>query len=196
MARWYQTTHGTCRLNMKSKSTELEQRYLILLKQDATSLVNRVSERRDVYMETFSLKRDRTVFMWIFRSRYDKSTMFDLSHYPIEIIELAESFYSEADELYWYLMNTQDMPNTIENEVIRLIHHLKTKHSTLCSYIDAQLAGEDLSDIVESDKPFYLEGEKQAVESREVSPDELLNFEIDTNYLEELSQEAEEDNDV
>lgn len=195
MARRSSSKARISRLRMKSKSTELEQRYLILLKQDATSLIKRVDERRDVYMETFSLKRDRSVFMWIFKSRYSKSTMFDLSHYPIEIIELADDFYAEADELYWYLMNTQDMPNTIENEVIRLIHHLKNKHNTLCAYIDAQLAGEDLSQITDTDKSFYLEGEEQMVESGEVTPDELMSFEVDTSYLEELGQ-AEEDNDV
>ena len=141
MARWYQAQTLSCELIMKSKHSDLTQRYMILLKIDSKNLSDRVKTRHSEYIEAFTLKRDRSIFKEVFFSRYGKATIFDLSHLPVEVIEVANDFYQEADKLYWYLLNTQDMPNTIEDEVIRYAHSLEMKFNTLELFIDAELSG-------------------------------------------------------
>ena len=63
-----------------------------------------------------------------------------------EIIELANDFYTQVDNLRWYLMHTQDMPNTIEEEIQRQTVSLKKKQDNLLLYINVELAGEDMSE--------------------------------------------------
>ena len=129
---------------MKSKHSDLSQRYMLLLKVDAINLSHRIQSRKHEYLEMFSLKRDRSVFKEIFFSRYTKATMFDLSHFPIELIEVIDDFYQGVDDLYWYLLNTQDMPNTIEDEITRYCFILEKKVGTLEIYIDAELTGKPM----------------------------------------------------
>lgn len=185
---------------MKSSLDEQSQKYLILVKLDATSLLDRIKNRKNIYLETFSLKRDRRIFDIIFKNRYQKTTMFDLSHIPVEIIELSEDFYSSADELYWYLMNTQDMPNTIEDELIRHIHKLSVKYDVLCSYINAELSGTPLDEVEDTREifdntseftNFLTEGEKEAITHGEFTANDTLKMdfddEIDSALLEENS---------
>ena len=119
---------------------------MVLIKIDATNLFERISSRKKDYMETFSLKRDRDVFKEIFKCRYTRSTFFDLSHLPTEIIEVANDFYDQVDKLYWYLMHTQDMPNTIEDEIMRYLHFIERKFEALLLYVDAELSGTNLED--------------------------------------------------
>lgn len=127
---------------MKSKHSELTQRHLVLFKLDAKNLFDRVYRRRKEYIEDFSLKRDRSVFNGIFNHRYSDATIFDLSHCPIEVIELLDLYYTYVDELHWYLMHTQDMPNTIEDEVQRRCKKLAQYYEQLSLYIDAELSGD------------------------------------------------------
>lgn len=126
---------------MKSAHSEQTQRYLTLIKLDATNLFKRIKDRQDEFIEEFSLKRDREIFKEIFFNRYKKTTFYDLSFIPVEIIEVANDFYLEMDKLYWYLIHTQDMPTTIEDEVIRYLHQIQRKFSTLEDYINAELSG-------------------------------------------------------
>lgn len=159
---------------MKSTRDELSIRYMALIKIDASNLINRIKQRQHEYIEAFSLKRDRDIFKDIFRCRYQQTTMFDLAHLPSEIIEVANDFYTSADELLWYLMNTQDMPNTIEDEISRFIHQLTIKYESLCLYIDAELGGTSLQEVMEEEEiphdtseanHFLAEGEVQAIEN-------------------------------
>lgn len=129
---------------MKSNHSELSQRYMILIKIDAYNLSTRIRERHDEYINSFSIKRDRAIFKEVFFSRYHKATVFDLSHLPIEVIEVVDDFYQTIDGLYWYLMHTQDMPNTVEDEVYRYAHILSGKYENLRLYIDAELTGKPL----------------------------------------------------
>ena len=129
---------------MKCKHSELTQRYLVLVKIDAENLYRRIANRRHEYVEIFSLKRNRSVFKDIFDNRYSKSLLSDLSNLPIEIIELANEFYLEADNLYWYLKHTQDMPNTIEDEITRHVAKVGNRFENLKLYIDAELAGKEV----------------------------------------------------
>lgn len=128
---------------MKKEGHEQKEKYLILLKIDAVNLFNRITERRDEYMDDFSLKRDRAIFREVFYSRYSLMTMSELAHLSSEIIELANSFYLSVDELLWYLSHTQNMPNTIEDEILRSCSHLQKVLSNLTLYIDAELSGSE-----------------------------------------------------
>ena len=134
---------------MKSTQPEMTQRYLVLIKIDATNLFNRIKERQNDYIEAFSLKRDRTIFKEIFHCRYQKTTNYDLAHLPMEVIEVTDEFFTAAEELYWYLMNTQDMPTTIEDEIIRKLHFLEKKFELLKLYIDAELGGTSHPEVVD-----------------------------------------------
>ena len=112
--------------------------------------MNRIVERQSEYLNDFSLKRDREIFKDVFTNRYSMTTMSDLAHIPLEIIELANDFYQHVDELKWYLMHTQDMPNTIEEEIQRKTAVLKKKHENLLIYINVELSGEDVPMELES----------------------------------------------
>ena len=157
---------------MKTNHSDLDQRYLLLFKLDAKNLFDRVYNRKNEYIEVFSLKRNRSVFRDIFSTRYEKASISDLSHCPLEVIETLDQFYNYADEIYWYLKHTQDMPNTIEDEVIRRLNTLKIYYETLSLYVDAVLSGdseepleidafEELSPVDSHDDSFVMEGEKQ-----------------------------------
>lgn len=157
---------------MKSKRTDLELRYLLLFKLDARNLYNRVVKRRHEYVEIFSLKRNRAVFKEIFENRYIKSSISDLSHCSIEVIESLDSFYTAVDEIYWYLKTTQDMPNTIEDEVNRRINALSRQYDMLSLYIDAELTGSEQKEVEDFDEispasddihndSFVMDGEVQ-----------------------------------
>ncbi len=131
---------------MKTSIPEMTQRFLTLLKVDSFNLMNRIIERQEEYLNDFSLKRDRAIFAEIFYNRYVTTSMNDLAQLPIEIIELANDFYTQVDNLRWYLMHTQDMPNTIEEEIQRQTASLKKKQDNLLLYINVELAGEDMSE--------------------------------------------------
>lgn len=137
---------------MKSKMPELTQRYLVLIKLDARNLFNRIHLRHDQYLEVFSSKRDRRIFKEIFENRYSKCLFSDLSHLPVEIIEIANEFYQASEDLYWYLKYTQDMPNTIEDEIIRKTHFIGKRLEILNLYIDAELSGSSMQDIQDPKK--------------------------------------------
>ena len=66
--------------------------------------------------------------------------MFDLSHLPVEVIELSHDFYKVIDDIYWYIMHTQDMPNTIQDTLVKRLGPLKKKYQNLIFYIDASLS--------------------------------------------------------
>lgn len=125
---------------MKSLKDELTQRYLLLLKLDAKNLLNRVKERRKEFVEVFAMRRTREHFTWLFSNRYEKTTIRDLAHCSTETIQALDQFYTLIDEMKWYLYHTEDMPNTVEDNVYRLSKKLEKLHSTLSLYLDAELS--------------------------------------------------------
>lgn len=137
---------------MKSKQEELNQRYLLLFKIDAKNLFERIKFRRKEYVEVFALKRTRRHFKEVFFSRYNSATIFDLSHCPFEVIEALNSFHQQVSELFWYLSHTEDMPNTIQDEILRKCNRLERSYETLSLYIDAELSGENASSV---EQDFY-----------------------------------------
>lgn len=162
---------------MKNKHPEIHQRYMLLFKIDAKNLFDRVKKRQHEYIEIFSLKRSRAVFKDIFENRYSKASAFDLSHCAQEVIEAMDQFYTYADDLYWYLKHTQDMPNTIEDEVSRRVARLGRLFDQLSLYIDAELTGgnpapeindfeEIPSDDIHNDS-FTMDGEEKELQASE-----------------------------
>lgn len=179
---------------MKSKHPELHQRYLLLFKLDARNLASRIRTRQKDYIEIFSLKRSRSVFKDIFENRYSKASAFDLSHCTQEIIISLDQFYTRVDKLFWYLKYTQDMPNTIEDEVGRQLVKIDQFYDQLELYVDAELSGEDLavfdeaSDIPADDgfnSEFTLSGEVIEMESED-------DF-IQSEYFPDPDELSEED---
>lgn len=169
---------------MKTKNDELSQRYLVLIKIDATNLFNRIKDRQHDYLEAFSLKRNREIFASVFKCRYHHANFFDLSHLPVEIIEVCNDFYTSVDELFWYLMNTQDMPNTIEDEIIRFVHLIERKYESLCLYVDAELSGnkehlyqsfEEIPAETPDSEYFSTEGERLDQDVNPSNYDEVIS---------------------
>ena len=131
---------------MKVSHEEKTQRLLAIYKLDAKNLMKRMVERREEYIDEFSLKRDRSIFKEIFYSRYWESSAHDLSYCPEEVIISMDAFYESCDDLYWYLKHTQDMPNTIDEEVTRRLNLIKRNYQTLDLYINAMASGQSLDD--------------------------------------------------
>lgn len=140
---------------MSDNKKEIPLRFLVLLRNDARNLFSRINERHSEFIDVFSLKRDRTVFKEIFRNRYGTMTMGELANFSIEIIELADKYYQDVDELFWYLERTQDMPNTIEDEIIRSCARLEKQLNNLLLYIDAEMGG-NVPVVEDNESPDFI----------------------------------------
>lgn len=124
---------------MKSKNEELPVRILMLLKLDAKNLFHRIKFRRVEYIDLFAAKRIREHFRDIFFNRYESTTIKELINCSVETITALDQFYSEAEELHWYLKHTEDMPITIDDNLTRAIKKIENYLDTLNLYLDADL---------------------------------------------------------
>lgn len=172
---------------MKSKQDEISQRYLLLFKIDAKNLFERIKFRKKEYVEVFALKRTRRHFKEIFFNRYSKATVHDLTHCPVEVIESLNSFHQQVDDLFWYLSHTEDMPNTIEDEIQRKCNRLERAYETLSLYIDAELSGENASSV---EQDFYDEREAE-----DLIPVEEHPIFAEEEFEEEIQIEDNENNE-
>lgn len=145
------------------KQDESTQRILLLLKIDANNLFKRIKTRKSEYLEIFALRRTRAHFPMIFRNRYESITITELSYCGPELIVLLDEFYSHAEEMSWYLFETQDMPNTVENFILRKITRMEKLLGTLNMFLDAEMRGEASAVVPETDyidqpeDPFFEE---------------------------------------
>lgn len=173
---------------MKSIHPELTQRFLFLIKIDSTNLMNRIEDRKQDYLNEFSLKRDREVFKENFQHRYAGTSMQDLAQLPLEIIELANDFYTHVDELLWYLLHTQDMPNTIEEEILRKTSSLQKKYQNLILYIDVELKGEggEIPDA-ETEELVHEDEDTKEFQLNELTKESTDSFKIEEYDLEDDS---------
>lgn len=158
---------------MKSKNTEATQRVLVLLKIDSNNLFKRIKERKSEYLEIFALRRTREHFPVIFKNRYDTTTIMDLTHCSVDLITTLDQFYSHSEEMSWYLFQTQDMPNTVEDYIDRKIRKMEKLLATLNLYLDAELG---------------IESENQVITS-----DELLMEETDEVFTDNIHDETQEE---
>lgn len=124
---------------MKSKNNEATQRVLVLLKIDANNLFNRIKERKSEYLEIFALRRTREHFPMIFNNRYAGTSIMDLSHCSTELITTLDQYYTLCEEMSWYLFQTEDMPNTVEDYISRKIRKMEKLLATLNLFLDAEL---------------------------------------------------------
>lgn len=136
---------------MKSKNTEDTQRVLVLLKIDANNLFNRIKERKSEYLEIFALRRTREHFPKIFSNRYESTSIMDLSHCGVDLITTLNQFYTHSEEMSWYLFQTEDMPNTVEDYIDRKIKKMEKLLATLNLFLDAELGIEsEQQEVVET----------------------------------------------
>lgn len=124
---------------MKSKNEELSVKVLMLLKLDAKNLFHRVKFRRVEYIDIFAAKRMREHFKDIFFTRYDSTTIKELINCSVDTITALDQFYTEVEELHWYLKHTEDMPVTIDDNLTRSIRKIENHLATLNLYLDAEL---------------------------------------------------------
>lgn len=135
---------------MKSKNNEATQRILMLLKLDANNLYNRIKNRKSEYLEIFALRRTREHFPMIFNNRYSGTSISELSHCGTDLITTIDHFYTLAEEMNWYLYQTEDMPNTVEDYIDRKITRMSKLLGTLNLYLDAELGIESGDSLTES----------------------------------------------
>ena len=133
----------------------LEERYLVLFKQDVESLFDRVSKRHKEYVSIFAAQRTREHFDFIFRNKYETATMEMLGHCPRDVLEALGSFYREIDDLRWYFSHTEDMPISIQDLLQKKIKILLKLKNSATDCIDRALfaMGESLfqSEVISGD---------------------------------------------
>lgn len=146
---------------MKSKNDEISQRVLVLLKIDANNLFNRIKDRKAEYLEIFALRRTREHFPKIFKNRYEGTTIMDLSHCSTELITTLDQYYTLVEEMSWYLFQTEDMPNTVEDYINRKISRMGKILASLNLYLDAELGIHTDMPINESEIVFIDQSDEQ-----------------------------------
>ena len=140
---------------MKSKNTEATQRILVLLKIDANNLFKRIKERKSEYLEIFALRRTREHFPMIFNNRYEGTSIMDLSHCSTDLITILDQFYTHVDEIKWYLFQTEDMPNTVEDYINRKVSRMEKLLGTLNLFLDAELGIESDNQVMS--EPVFID---------------------------------------
>lgn len=155
---------------MKSRNDESTQRILMLLKLDATNLFNRIKTRKTEYLEIFALRRTREHFPMIFDNRYEGTSISELAHCSTDLITGLDQFYTHVDEIKWYLYQTEDMPNTVEDFIDRKIRKMEKLIGTLNLFLDAELG-------IQSDKevesaPVFIDQPETTSEDFSISFDD------------------------
>jgi hypothetical protein len=141
---------------MKSRNDELTQRVLMLLKLDANAVFKRIKSRKSEYLEIFALRRTREHFPMIFNNRYEDTSLENLIHCSTELITTLDQFYIPVEEMKWYLFQTEDMPNTVEDFIDRKISKMEKLLATLNLYLDAEL-GIDNEEHVTINEPLFID---------------------------------------
>lgn len=142
---------------MKSKNNEATQRVLVLLKIDANNVFKRIKDRKTEYLEIFALRRTREHFPRIFNNRYEGTTIMDLAHCSTELITTLDQFYTLVEEMSWYLFQTEDMPNTVEDYINRKIAKMAKLLATLNLFLDAELGIESSEANELESQPVFID---------------------------------------
>ncbi len=126
----------------------------MLLKIDANNVFQRIKHRKSEYLEIFALRRTREHFPMIFNNRYEQTSLENLVHCSTELITTLDQFYTPVEEMKWYLFQTEDMPNTVEDYIDRKIRRMEKLLATLNLYLDAELGieGESQASIPMTDE--------------------------------------------
>ncbi len=160
---------------MKISQEQVVSRLITLIRLDAKNLFERIKKREIEYLTIFSLKRTRSHFPAVFRSRYNKVGIADLKFLSPELLVVLDEFYETVDKMEWYLTSTEDMPQTVDDRVHFFIKDLQRKYDLLMLYFDGET--ED-------------EMEPLPVEDEEISVSEEFQLEESEDNFEELSDEV------
>ena len=126
---------------MKPTHSEEVQRILVLLQLDAQALIGRITERKKEYLHRFNLSRSRSHFKEIFENRYNKLSIDLLKDLSEEVIVSADNFYNQAETLYWYFMQTEDMGVAAEDHCFKTIHDIRAAYDIFSSFLRAEITG-------------------------------------------------------
>jgi hypothetical protein len=88
----------------------------------------------------------------IFKNRYEETSLADLSNCSSELITILDQFYNQVEEVSWYLYQTEDMPNTVEDYIDRKIRKMESLIETLNLYINAELGTEPMTGMHDDQK--------------------------------------------
>jgi hypothetical protein len=146
----------------------------MLIRLDAKNLFERIRDREVEYLTMFSLKRTRSHFPAVFRSRFKKVSISDLKYLSHEVIVALDDFYESVDKMEWYLSSTEDMPQTVDDRVHFFIKDLQKKYDLLTLYI-------------EGENEVAIESEEAGTESPEIDFD--LDMPLEDSF-EEISDEV------
>ena len=141
---------------MKSRNDETTQRVLMLLKIDANNVFKRIKSRKSEYLEIFALRRTREHFPMIFNNRYKDTSLENLMSCSTELITTLDQYYTPVEEMSWYLFQTEDMPNTVEDYIDRKIARMEKLLATLNLYLDAEL-GIQSDEVGPMDEPVFID---------------------------------------
>ena len=141
---------------MKSRNDETTQRVLMLLKIDANNVFKRIKTRKSEYLEIFALRRTREHFPMIFNNRYKDTSLENLMSCSTELITTLDQYYTPVEEMSWYLFQTEDMPNTVEDYIDRKIARMEKLLATLNLYLDAEL-GIQSDESGAMDEPVFID---------------------------------------
>lgn len=142
-----------------------EQRNLLLaISNDASYLFNKVKERMPVYIEVFSVRRERHQFNWVFENKFKVLPIQELAKIPLKFIPLIDDFYNSCDELHWFLMYTEEMPAAIETFLQRSIHKLEKKLDIFLSSLAEYLGDTIDTETEEEPGPPLFETEEELPE--------------------------------
>lgn len=122
-------------------------RLLVIIRQDAARLADRIIHREKEYLQILSMKRTREHFNAIFKSIYTTITVTEMMLLSEELIVSLEDFYNTIDDMKWYLGHTQDMPATIEDKVHLMVKEVRTKYNQLELYLNAELETHEESEV-------------------------------------------------
>jgi len=161
---------------VKISQEQIISRLITLIRLDAKNLFERIKTREVEYLTIFSLKRTRSHFPSVFRSRYKKVGIGDLKYLSPELIVVLNDFYETVDKMEWYLTSTEDMPQTVDDRVHYFIKELTRKYDLLMLYFDGETEDETEPEALleEIDLPEEFELE-ESEESFEELSDEVLN---------------------
>ncbi len=125
---------------MKIHKTEFNKLTLLtIVQRDVEKLFNRIVDRKDEYLLIFSLKRTRQHFEEIFRSYYPSLTVDHLLCCSPEFVHALEDFYLKVEDLKWYLLSTEDMPQRVSDVVTSKIKFLSEKYFAFKQHIDNEI---------------------------------------------------------
>ena len=104
--------------------TEIHQ-FFLLMYLDTKNLFDRMRDRKNDYIRSLSLKRNRKPLQEVFKTKYFTANVENLKKYPLSIIQSLDEFHKLADDLNWYLNNTEDMTQAITDRVDTYILHIE-----------------------------------------------------------------------